>query len=418
MLDCSTGSFFNLVVEGNRNKKHRHLYGWGSLHYEFKKKFNRMDSFPGIPTAFSSFDGKFIVQACVGDMHAAFLTKNGEVYTFGIYKAGEEYHGFKPDRDPEEFQEEPELMVLPDPCIQICCSGNRTIAVTQAGDVYEWGFTKTQQNENTRVSRHARDTLNPSVVMIPDKVNVVYGSSGQHMFAVGSDGTVYAWGNNECFQLGINNKPLPEDEDKSSKSKGEEDKSKGKAKGKKGDEKSEDKSKGKGKKADDKKKGASSKEEAPKEEGEKKKRPRKRVKKEVVARPTEAKVINEMKEKIKKLCGGEGHSVLLTEEGEAYSWGRNNHGQLGLGTTEAIVEEPRKIEMEDIEDISCGLNHTFLVNKEGEVYAFGALKSAGIPSENDNESRPVRICGKLKKNKVISVACGREHSLLIAEVEK
>jgi len=28
MLDCSCGSFFNLVVEGNKNKKHRHIYGW------------------------------------------------------------------------------------------------------------------------------------------------------------------------------------------------------------------------------------------------------------------------------------------------------------------------------------------------------------------------------------------------------
>jgi len=64
------------------------------------------------------------------------------------------------------------------------------------------------------------------------------------------------------------------------------------------------------------------------------------------------------------------------------------------------------------------MNHTVLVNKEGEVYAFGALKAAGIPTDNDNEMRPLRVCGKLKKNKVISVACGREHSLLVTEVEK
>jgi alpha-tubulin suppressor-like RCC1 family protein len=258
--------------------------------------------------------------------------------------------------------------------------------------------------------------LNPSVVNFPEKMNVVYGSSGHHMFALSQEGTVYAWGNNECFQLGINNKPPPEDEEKSTKSKGKDEKSEEKSKGKakKGDEKGkkkveEEKEKGKTKK------GAG---EEPKEEGEKKKRTRKRVKKDVVARPTEAKVINDMKEKIKKICGGESHTVLLTADGEVYSWGRNNFGQLGLGATDAVVEEPRKVEVEDIEDISCGMNHTVLVNKEGEVYAFGALKAAGIPTDNDNEMRPLRVCGKLKKNKVISVACGREHSLLVTEVEK
>ncbi|PHU17924.1 Ultraviolet-B receptor UVR8 [Capsicum chinense] len=47
--------------------------------------------------------------------------------------------------------------------------------------------------------------------------------------------------------------------------------------------------------------------------------------------------------RIKQIACGDSHCLAVTMEGEVQSWGRNQNGQLGLGTTEDSLV-PRKIE--------------------------------------------------------------------------
>jgi len=123
---------------------------------------------------------------------------------------------------------------------------------------------------------------------------------------------------------------------------------------------------------------------------------------------------------IKKICGGEKHTLILTEEGEVYAWGGNDVGQLGLGVNDDLVKEPRKIEsLEDkVVDIGCGLNYSVVVNTDGEVLGFGALRDAGLPSSKDKVASPVSICDAIKDYKVETVSCGMKHILIFAKREE
>ncbi|KAL9374689.1 hypothetical protein Peur_031568 [Populus x canadensis] len=70
---------------------------------------------------------------------------------------------------------------------------------------------------------------------------------------------------------------------------------------------------------------------------------------------------------------GPGHSIAVTSNGVAYSFGSNSSGQLGHGTTE---EEWRPRQIRSLQGIriiqaAAGPGRTMLISDAGEVYAFG-----------------------------------------------
>lgn len=86
-------------------------------------------------------------------------------------------------------------------------------------------------------------------------------------------------------------------------------------------------------------------------------------------------------ENIKKISAGNSFSVLLTDRGNLYVWGRNDHGQLGLGEESqgdmhSAERYPRKIpffdtQMTVIRDVVCGENHVVAVADNGAIYYWG-----------------------------------------------
>merc|ERR1711990_657648 len=57
---------------------------------------------------------------------------------------------------------------------------------------------------------------------------------------------------------------------------------------------------------------------------------------------------------VRKLCGGECHALAMVKDGEVYSWGAGNMGQLGLGET-ANTNEPRLVPgLKGMTDIAAG----------------------------------------------------------------
>jgi len=132
-----------------------------------------------------------------------------------------------------------------------------------------------------------------------------------------------------------------------------------------------------------------------------------------------AKALNDLLEankiKVKKLCGGDSHSLLLSNDGELYSWGNNSFGQSGQGE-DHLIKEPRKIDgLENIVDIGAWGNYSIAINETGDVYGFGELRDI---TGADNEFSPVRICGASSKNKPAKVSCGKSHILIFSQKEK
>lgn len=90
-------------------------------------------------------------------------------------------------------------------------------------------------------------------------------------------------------------------------------------------------------------------------------------------------------EKIQQIAAGFGHCLARTEDGHVYAWGRNNCGQLGIGTT-YNAKEPVLLELENIVDIQCGGKFSMAMDAEGNIWGWG-----------DNESGQLLDTGKKKK---------------------
>jgi alpha-tubulin suppressor-like RCC1 family protein len=80
------------------------------------------------------------------------------------------------------------------------------------------------------------------------------------------------------------------------------------------------------------------------------------------------------------------HSIVITENGDAYAWGRNEAGQCGFGTTTTCIPLPKKIELGGkFVAAAVGKSHSILVTNEGICYAAGFNKygQCGVNSSSE-----------------------------------
>jgi alpha-tubulin suppressor-like RCC1 family protein len=70
------------------------------------------------------------------------------------------------------------------------------------------------------------------------------------------------------------------------------------------------------------------------------------------------------------LVAGDNHMVALRANGEVWTWGRNDLGQLGLGDTIAR-DIPTFTGITEVYKIAAGYDHTLILKKDGTVWAFG-----------------------------------------------
>lgn len=94
------------------------------------------------------------------------------------------------------------------------------------------------------------------------------------------------------------------------------------------------------------------------------------------------------------IAAGAGHSLALKADGTLWSWGLNNSGQLGQGTSgyDATYSTPTKVGADtDWVHISAGYEHTIGLKSDGSLWAWGAnYKSELGTGTAVIESAPVR----------------------------
>ena len=74
--------------------------------------------------------------------------------------------------------------------------------------------------------------------------------------------------------------------------------------------------------------------------------------------------------KIACACGFQ-HTITLSNDGTAHSFGMNDKGQLGLGHNSATLFPTPIPNLPQINMISCGWNFTVCVDHEGFIWSFG-----------------------------------------------
>ncbi|KAD4384505.1 hypothetical protein E3N88_24673 [Mikania micrantha] len=140
---------------------------------------------------------------------------------------------------------------------------------------------------------------------------------------------------------------------------------------------------------------------------------------------------------VKVACGNE-HIVALVSSGEThkgsdlvcYSWGNNNHGQLGLGDTEMragpqVIETFRSDSSWAAYEIACGAFHTcVLAYRKGDgdslksvCWTFGLGDNGQLGQGTTEKSLRPEIVRSLPVNVwLVSVACGLFHTSVVSSV--
>src|SRR3990167_2056810 len=87
------------------------------------------------------------------------------------------------------------------------------------------------------------------------------------------------------------------------------------------------------------------------------------------------------------------HSLLLDEKQHVWSFGGNNHGELGTGTSAARGNLTEIDNLRGIRTLFAGYNNSFFISNEGDVYANGYNNHCELGYSQMNLNVPKRIEG-------------------------
>merc|ERR1712137_698076 len=104
---------------------------------------------------------------------------------------------------------------------------------------------------------------------------------------------------------------------------------------------------------------------------------------------------NEGLQNVKAISCGSGHTVCLLSDGEVWTFGNNDAGQLGLGD-EQMRNTPTKIpSLDSVELVSAGFDFTMCALPDGTFYTFGGNEYGQLclGPEDQPQSSPMRVSG-------------------------
>lgn len=123
-----------------------------------------------------------------------------------------------------------------------------------------------------------------------------------------------------------------------------------------------------------------------------------------------------MRYSVSSIYAGKYHCLALTSEGALFSWGHGRGGRLGHGD-EVSHPEPRQVmhlANERLVMAAISESHSLVVSSEGQVYSWGSNRfgqlGLGDAEHLKNVFTPKRI-ESLKRERVLGLACGDTHSL-------
>ena len=111
---------------------------------------------------------------------------------------------------------------------------------------------------------------------------------------------------------------------------------------------------------------------------------------------------------ITSISCGNYHALALTQQGEVYAWGRNYSGQLGLKHNFSAIK-PELVEMPNnvsVKQISCGIYHSLLLTTEGNIYSFGYNRHGQLGHNHENNINfPTLIATKSRFTEILAFDC-------------
>ncbi|MEQ2259944.1 E3 ubiquitin-protein ligase herc2 [Xenotaenia resolanae] len=115
---------------------------------------------------------------------------------------------------------------------------------------------------------------------------------------------------------------------------------------------------------------------------------------------------------VKVECGSQ-FSVALTKSGAVYTWGKGDYHRLGHGSDDH-VRRPRQVQGlqgKKVIAIATGSLHCVCCTEDGEVYTWGDNDEGQLGDGTTNAIQRPRLVAALQGKKINRVACGSAHTL-------
>ncbi|KAJ8601522.1 hypothetical protein CTAYLR_010766 [Chrysophaeum taylorii] len=128
---------------------------------------------------------------------------------------------------------------------------------------------------------------------------------------------------------------------------------------------------------------------------------------------------------VKGVALGFRHGLAVGIDGRVWAWGKNENGQLGLGSRDPALAPERVPELAGVVSVACGLSHSAALTEAGEVFVWGklrgtqvtnrepllfgdALSPRGLPLQTSASYR-----GRAPRAPATAVACSAFHTVLV-----
>ncbi|KAG9492301.1 hypothetical protein GDO78_000687 [Eleutherodactylus coqui] len=287
------------------------------------------------PTLLESIQHVFVKKVAVnsGGKHCLALSSEGEVYSWGEAEDGKLGHGNRSPCDRPRVIES----LRGTEVIDIAAGGAHSACITAAGELYTWG-----KGRYGRLGHgDSEDQLKPKLVEALQGyrvIDIACGSGDAQTLCLTDDDTVWSWGDGDYGKLG---------------------------------------------------RGGSDGCKVP------------------------MKIDSLMGLGVTKVECGSQFSVALTKSGAVYTWGKGDYHRLGHGSDDH-VRRPRQVQGlqgKKVIAIATGSLHCVCCTEDGEVYTWGDNDEGQLGDGTTNAIQRPRLVAALQGKKINRVACGSAHTL-------
>eukprot|EP00882_Tetradesmus_deserticola_P032053 GHRQ01036268.1.p1 GENE.GHRQ01036268.1~~GHRQ01036268.1.p1 ORF type:complete len:372 (+),score=128.07 GHRQ01036268.1:366-1481(+) len=122
---------------------------------------------------------------------------------------------------------------------------------------------------------------------------------------------------------------------------------------------------------------------------------------------------------VRQVACGDTHTLVCTDSGELYTFGRNQNGQLGHGNTNDLLSPQQVLGLQGkvVTSVAGGAEHSVIATDKGEVYAWGWGRYGNL-GDGDRQDRhaPAAVDSTSidsSGSRVTHVACGWRHSAAV-----
>jgi len=111
------------------------------------------------------------------------------------------------------------------------------------------------------------------------------------------------------------------------------------------------------------------------------------------------------------VSGGNYHSLAVKSDGTVWAWGYNSYGHLGDGTTTDQLTPVQVTGLSNVVAVAAGNYYSLALKNDGTVWAWGVnIFGALGDGTNTDSNTPVQVSGLTN---VVSIACGHDYGVAV-----